>query len=70
MEGGREFTSNLSASNYFPTHGEEGRKAKRSRTRKRKKEAPHGKSRFPHPPTGARGSVCISMQARARRTKI
>ena len=44
--------------------------APHANTRKRKKEAPHGKSRFPHPPTGAVGSVIISMQPRARLAKI
>ena len=70
MEGEREFIQISPPPITFPTHGEEGRKPKRLHTRKRKKEAPHGESRFPHPPTGARGSVCISMQPRASRTKI
>ena len=76
MEGGREITSNLSASNYFPDKdkGEDMTKpqkvAPHANTRKRKKEAPHGESRFPHPPTGAVGSVIISMQPRARLAKI
>jgi len=37
---------------------------------KREKEAPGGQSRFPPSPTPARGSVIISMQARARQHKI
>ena len=70
MEGEREFIQISPPPITFPTHGEEGRKPKRVRARKRKKEAPHAESRFPHPPTGARGSVSISMQPRVSRTKI